>query len=149
MAFLPVGIPADIDMDTGAAEPDISTVEDWAEQTDYSDTCCDDVFEYRRVTVPRAMMSVVPRDRCMDESEWRSFGICMSRGWRHYDLHSPESNVLLFRRVRGTCPKTGQIPAEAQARMQERLAYIALVEQERQRIIDEKARQMEMMDECF
>ena len=63
-------------------------------------------------------------DRCMLESEWRCHGITMSRGWEHYDHHSPEANVLLFRRVIGTDPKTGLVPPQLMAKVQEREEYI-------------------------
>ncbi|CAE7021478.1 unnamed protein product, partial [Symbiodinium sp. KB8] len=88
-----------------------------AEETDYSDKYCDDIYEYRRVTVPRHLVPSLPginQGRTMEEWEWRQCGITMSRGWEHYDHHSPEANVLLFRRVLGTDPKTGQIPPQMQ-----------------------------------
>merc|ERR1719407_464857 len=112
----------------------------WKEETDYSEKYCDDVYEYRRVTVPRAMLQVLPVGRCMQESEWRAHGVTMSRGWEHYDHHSPEANVLLFRRVIGTDPKTGQIPASIAHKVAEREQYIAEVEQMRQQMVMEQAR---------
>jgi len=79
----------------------------------------------------------------MAEAEWRSHGITMSRGWQHYDHHSPEANVLLFRRVLGTDPKSGQIPPEMAEKVNKREAYIAELEQMRQRMIQEQARRQE------
>jgi len=83
----------------------------WKQETFYSDKYDDDVFEFRRVTVPRAMTMHFPRTgRTMTDPEWRRLGIVMSRGWEHYDIHSPEMNVLLFRRPRGTDGRTGEVP---------------------------------------
>merc|ERR1712045_203316 len=97
-----------------AMNPHPSEVQAWTEETDYSEKYCDDVYEYRRGTVPRGMLQLFPRDRCMAEHEWRQHGITMSRGWEHYDHHAPEANVLLYRRVLGTDPKNGQIPPDMQ-----------------------------------
>ncbi|GMR48626.1 hypothetical protein PMAYCL1PPCAC_18821, partial [Pristionchus mayeri] len=41
---------------------------------------------------------LVPKNRLMSESEWRSLGIQQSPGWVHYMIHPPERHVLLFRR---------------------------------------------------
>eukprot|EP00439_Symbiodinium_sp_Y106_P016538 s242_g2.t1 len=117
-----------------------------AEETDYSDKYCDDIYEYRRVTVPRHLVPSLPgisQGRTMEEWEWRQCGITMSRGWEHYDHHSPEANVLLFRRVLGTDPKTGQIPPQMQIKVAERLAYIEKLEQVRLQMIQEQARKQE------
>merc|ERR1719408_868084 len=111
------------------AAPGPEMVQAWKDETDYSEKYCDDVYEYRRVTVPRTMLPAVPNGRCMAEDEWRSRGITMSRGWEHYDHHSPEANVLLFRRVIGTDPKTGQIPASIMQKVLEREQYIVQLEQ--------------------
>uniref|UniRef100_A0A7S1WVJ5 Cyclin-dependent kinases regulatory subunit n=1 Tax=Alexandrium catenella TaxID=2925 RepID=A0A7S1WVJ5_ALECA len=125
--------------------PHPAQVQAWTEETDYSEKYCDDIYEYRRVTVPRAMLQIFPQGRCMAESEWRSHGITMSRGWQHYDHHSPEANVLLFRRVLGTDPKSGQIPPEMAEKVQKREAYIAELEQMRQRMAQEQARRQEQV----
>ncbi|CAE7834272.1 VPS54 [Symbiodinium sp. CCMP2592] len=62
-------------------------------------------------------------------------------------LHPPHlacpANVLLFRRVLGTDPKTGQIPPQMQIKVAERLAYIEKLEQVRQQMIQEQARKHE------
>merc|ERR1719198_310859 len=123
------GLPAPV--------PNRDQVQAWTEETDYSEKYCDDVYEYRRVTVPRGMLQVFPQGRCMAEAEWRAHGITMSRGWEHYDHHSPEANVLLFRRVLGTDPKTGRIPREMVERVARRNRYIAELEQMRQKMIME------------
>merc|ERR1719159_1891238 len=113
----------------GVAQPALTReqVAAWTEETDYSEKYCDDVYEYRRVTVPRSMLqaNVIPQGRTMTEDEWRRQGITMSRGWEHYDHHAPEANVLLFRRVIGTDPKTGQVPAAIMHKVNEREQYIA------------------------
>lgn len=125
------------------AAPNREQVQAWTDETDYSEKYCDDVYEYRRVTVPRAMLQVFPQGRCMVEPEWRAHGITMSRGWQHYDHHAPEANVLLFRRVLGTDPKTGNIPNQMAEQVAKREAYITQLEQERQRMILEQARRQE------
>lgn len=108
------------------------------EDIDYSDKYSDDVYEYRRVTVPRAMLQTFPQGRTMEEWEWRQHGIVMSRGWEHYDHHAPEANVLLFRRVLGTDPRTGLIPPKMALKVQQRLQYVQELEQARQRMIQER-----------
>eukprot|EP00929_Paragymnodinium_shiwhaense_P008067 TRINITY_DN111996_c0_g1_i1.p1 TRINITY_DN111996_c0_g1~~TRINITY_DN111996_c0_g1_i1.p1 ORF type:complete len:185 (-),score=33.10 TRINITY_DN111996_c0_g1_i1:153-707(-) len=119
------------------AEPPQEQVQAWGEETDYSEKYCDDIYEYRRVTVPRAMLQTLPQGRCMAESEWRAHGITMSRGWQHYDHHAPEANVLLFRRVLGTCPRTGAIPPAMAAKVEARDRYVREVEEARQRMMAE------------
>eukprot|EP00812_Abedinium_dasypus_P009212 NODE_2919_length_855_cov_255.543750.p2 GENE.NODE_2919_length_855_cov_255.543750~~NODE_2919_length_855_cov_255.543750.p2 ORF type:complete len:122 (-),score=39.35 NODE_2919_length_855_cov_255.543750:436-801(-) len=104
---------------------------------------CDDVYEYRRVTVPREMWEWLPKGRCMNESEWRFYGITMSRGWEHYDHHLPEGHVLLFRRILGTDPKTGSPSVEMMQKALERQRYVAELEEMRQRLIWEQARKRE------
>merc|ERR1719446_334957 len=117
------------------AAADAEQVQQWTEETDYSEKYCDDVYEYRRVTVPRMMVQAIPQGRTMNEAEWRHYGITMSRGWQHYDFHTPEANVLLFRRVLGTDPRTGEIPKDMIAKVEERNRYIAELEQGRQRML--------------
>ncbi|KAL5268190.1 hypothetical protein ACHWQZ_G002148 [Mnemiopsis leidyi] len=36
--------------------------------------------------------------RLMTEDEWRRLGVQQSRGWEHYMIHSPEPQILCFRR---------------------------------------------------
>eukprot|EP00927_Polykrikos_kofoidii_P001704 TRINITY_DN10663_c0_g1_i1.p2 TRINITY_DN10663_c0_g1~~TRINITY_DN10663_c0_g1_i1.p2 ORF type:complete len:200 (-),score=37.19 TRINITY_DN10663_c0_g1_i1:86-619(-) len=124
------------------AQPPVSAeqIRSWSDETDYSEKYCDDVYEYRRVTVPRGMLQVFPRGRPMFEAEWRGHGITMSRGWQHYDSHSPEANVLLFRRVLGTDPRTGDIPLEMMVKVEQRQRYIEELEEMRQRVLTEQQR---------
>jgi len=123
-------------------DPPLAQRQQWTEETDYSEKYCDDVYEYRRVTVPRGMLQVLPQGRCMSESEWRAQGITMSRGWEHYDHHSPEANVLLFRRVLGTDPKTGHAPAEMVEKVRAREAFTTELEELRQRMVAERVVQL-------
>lgn len=117
----------------------------WSEDIDYSDKYCDDIYEYRRVTVPRGLVSSFPQGRTMEEWEWRQHGIVMSRGWEHYDHHLPEANVLLFRRVLGTDPRTGVIPSNMASKVQQRNRYVQELEQARQRMIQEQAQREQFM----
>jgi len=128
--------------------PNPQQVAQWAEETDYSEKYVDDIYEYRRVTIPRTMLPLLPQGRTMEEWEWRKHGITMSRGWQHYDHHHPEANVLLFRRVLGTDPRTGNPPAEMLAKVQQRMCYIAELEQARQQMIQdlERKREQQMAD---
>ena len=119
--------------------PTASDMQSWTEEIDYSEKYYDDIYEYRRVTVPRSLFQFFPQGRCMTEAEWRCEGNMMSRGWQHYDQHSPEANVLLFRRVIGTCSKTGRIPPEMAAKVQEREQYIAELEKARQRMLSDRS----------
>lgn len=114
------------------------------EEIDYSDKYCDDIYEYRRVTVPREMVPTLPTGRTMEEWEWRQNGIVMSRGWEHYDQHLPEAHVLLFRRVIGTDPRTGEIPLNMAVKVQQRKQYVQELEQSRQRMMQERQESMGM-----
>ncbi|PAV62406.1 hypothetical protein WR25_05535 [Diploscapter pachys] len=64
----------------------------------YSNKYCDDEYEYRHVHVTKEVAKMIPKNRLMSESEWRSLGIQQSPGWVHYAIHAPERHVLLFRR---------------------------------------------------
>ena len=121
-------------------------ISELAEEIDYSDKCCDDIYEYRRVIVPRALVSALPQGRTMEEWEWRKNGIVMSRGWEHYDQHLPEANVLLFRRVLGTDPRTGEIPLNMAVKVQQRNQYVQELEQTRRRMIQERQESMGRME---
>lgn len=88
-----------------------------ADQIDYSDRYCDDVFEYRHVILPREIAKRLPKPmRLLTENEWRGLGVTQSRGWVHYEVHKPEPHILLFRRPIGTDGRTGLVdPTAAQA----------------------------------
>lgn len=107
-------------------------IEEYTEDIEYSEKYCDEVYEYRCVTVPRAMLPVFPQGRTMYDREWRERGIVMSRGWVHYDVHAPEQNTLLFRRPRHTDPRTGAAPEEIMVKVEERERQIAELEMLRQ-----------------
>lgn len=64
----------------------------------YSNKYEDDEFEYRHVHVTKDIAKLIPKNRLMSETEWRSLGIQQSPGWMHYMIHGPERHVLLFRR---------------------------------------------------
>eukprot|EP00397_Hematodinium_sp_SG-2012_P023417 GEMP01024326.1.p1 GENE.GEMP01024326.1~~GEMP01024326.1.p1 ORF type:complete len:126 (-),score=23.92 GEMP01024326.1:1910-2287(-) len=113
---------------------DAELLDCWAQETFYSDKYEDDVFEYRRVTVPRSMLQHMPPGRTMTDKEWRELGIVMSRGWEHYDLHPPELNVLLFRRPLGTDGRSGEMPPQMVEKVIERLKHVQDVENERWRL---------------
>lgn len=68
------------------------------EEIYYSDKYYDDIYEYRHVILPKEISKKDPKDHLLSEDEWRALGIMMSVGWIHYHRHSPEPNVLLFRR---------------------------------------------------
>lgn len=53
---------------------------------------------YRHVILPKELSEMVPKDRLLEESEWRALGITQSKGWRHYMKHTPEPHVLLFKK---------------------------------------------------
>uniref|UniRef100_A0A915MDX7 Cyclin-dependent kinases regulatory subunit n=6 Tax=Meloidogyne TaxID=189290 RepID=A0A915MDX7_MELJA len=71
----------------------------------YSSKYEDDEFEYRHVHVTKEVAKLVPHNRLMSESEWRSIGIQQSPGWIHYMIWPAERHILLFRR-----PKTRDHP---------------------------------------
>ena len=75
----------------------------------YSEKYADGDFEFRHVTLPKAiaknMFSLTNCARLLEEPEWRGLGVCMSPGWRHYEIHRPEPHILLFRR-RLTCDES-------------------------------------------
>ncbi|KAF8372249.1 cks-1, partial [Pristionchus pacificus] len=72
----------------------------------YSNKYEDDEYEYRHVHAPKEVTKLIPKNRLMSESEWRSLGIQQSPGWVHYMIHPPERHVLLFRRPLPKQPAT-------------------------------------------
>jgi cyclin-dependent kinase regulatory subunit CKS1 len=64
----------------------------------YSEKYFDDESEYRHVILPKELGKLVPRQRLMDEAEWRQLGVQQSVGWKHYMIHRPEPHILLFKR---------------------------------------------------
>lgn len=79
---------------------------------EYSEKYEDELFEYRHVVCPRHMAKegLIPKNRLMDDKEWRALGVTQSRGWMHYGIHKPEPHILLFRRPLGTNSRTGKAP---------------------------------------
>ena len=82
-------------------------------EIEYSEKYYDDSYEYRHVIIPKHIFEKMPRNHLLKEAEWRGMGISMSYGWVHYLIHNPEPFILLFRRPRGTDPKTGRIVIQA------------------------------------
>ncbi|KHJ81109.1 Cyclin-dependent kinase regulatory subunit [Oesophagostomum dentatum] len=90
----------------------------------YSNKYEDDEYEYRHVHVTKAssdLAKLIPKNRLMSETEWRSLGIQQSPGWVHYMIHGPERHVLLFRRPlpnkqQNAAGKTQQAPAQVGVR---------------------------------
>ncbi|CAO4375260.1 Protein CBR-CKS-1 [Caenorhabditis briggsae] len=72
----------------------------------YSNKYEDDEYEYRHVHVTKDVAKLIPKNRLMSETEWRSLGIQQSPGWIHYMIHGPERHVLLFRRPLPNAQKT-------------------------------------------
>jgi len=66
----------------------------------YSEKYTDETFEYRHVTIPKDLVKRMPK-RLMTEDEWRRLGVQQSRGWQHYLIHTPEPQILCFRRPKG------------------------------------------------
>lgn len=65
---------------------------------------------HRHVILPQEITRRLPNPmRLLKEDEWRGLGVQQSRGWEHYEIHKPEPHVLLFRRLLGTDPRTGQV----------------------------------------
>ena len=65
----------------------------------YSEKYFDDENEYRHVILPKEIGKLVPRNRLMDEAEWRQIGVQQSVGWVHYMIHVPEPHIIMFRRL--------------------------------------------------
>mmetsp|Transcript_80170 Transcript_80170/g.230148 ORF Transcript_80170/g.230148 Transcript_80170/m.230148 type:complete len:96 (+) Transcript_80170:90-377(+) len=87
----------------------------YPDEIEYSDKYADSTYEYRHVTLPKPiakeMIKLTSSRRLLEDQEWRGFGIQQSRGWQHYEIHKPEPHILLFRRLLGTDPITGQVAA--------------------------------------
>jgi cyclin-dependent kinase regulatory subunit CKS1 len=41
----------------------------------------------RHVILPKELSKQIPRDRLLNEQEWRQMGVQQSRGWMHYAIH--------------------------------------------------------------
>lgn len=93
---------------------------DLASRIDYSEKYFDDEYEYRHVTLPKELAKQLPKNRLLQENEWRGIGVQQSRGWAHYAIHRPEPHILLFRRHLGTDPTTGKVDPSLAREAQER-----------------------------
>lgn len=67
----------------------------------YSEKYYDDIYEYRHVVLPPEIANHLPKNRLLEENEWRALGVQQSRGWVHYAVHRPEPHIMLFRRPKG------------------------------------------------
>jgi hypothetical protein len=61
----------------------------------------DDAYQYRHVILDKDMAPLIPKNRLMDECEWRTLGIKQGPHWEHYLIHKPGrvsffSNVTLL-----------------------------------------------------
>jgi cyclin-dependent kinase regulatory subunit CKS1 len=83
-------------------------------QISYSEKSYDEHFEYRHVILPKDIARQMPKNRLLEEHEWRALGVQQSRGWVHYAIHKPEPHILLVRRPIGTDPQTGKITSGGQ-----------------------------------
>jgi cyclin-dependent kinase regulatory subunit CKS1 len=71
------------------------------EDVEYSEIYNDDTYEYRHVVITKFIFKFMPKNKLLEEKEWRSLCIQQSRGWEHYQIYSPEPHILLFRRPIG------------------------------------------------
>jgi cyclin-dependent kinase regulatory subunit CKS1 len=60
---------------------------DLASRIDYSEKYFDNEYEYRHVTLPKELAKQLPKNRLLQENEWRGIGVQQSRGWAHYAIH--------------------------------------------------------------
>ena len=49
----------------------------------------DGTYQYRHVILDKGMVSLIPKNRLMDECEWRALGIKQGAHWEHYLIHKP------------------------------------------------------------
>ena len=47
----------------------------------------------RHVILPKEISRMVPKGRLMTEAEWRGLGVQQSRGWMHYMVHDPGTEI--------------------------------------------------------
>ncbi|PFH61864.1 hypothetical protein XA68_15992 [Ophiocordyceps unilateralis] len=82
-------------------------LDEFIDSIHYSARYSDNVYEYRHVQLPKAMLKAIPKDyhdtskgtlKLLWEDEWRALGITQSLGWEHYEVHEPEPHILLFKR---------------------------------------------------
>ena len=90
----------------------------FTENIEYSEKYQDEVFEYKHVILTQEAYEKITRNKLLTENEWRALGIIQTRGWVHYSSFKPEPHILLFRRVIGTDPQTGEISNESQKKLE-------------------------------
>jgi hypothetical protein len=98
---------------------DLVAVPEWGERIEHCTAYQEDSYECKFVIVPPELLETIPSGRCMVESEWRSRGICQSRGWEHVDeerRHFGDKSrtfPLFFRRAYGSLVKHYKTPKRA------------------------------------
>ncbi|KAI9785842.1 MAG: Cyclin-dependent kinases regulatory subunit (Cell division control protein cks1) [Peltula sp. TS41687] len=110
---------ADIDYNRRNKKPRLLTeserqrLDEFTDMIHYSTRYSDDMYEYRHVQLPKAMLKQIPKDyfdpskgtlKLLWEDEWRGIGITQSLGWEHYEVHEPEPHILLFKRPKNYQP---------------------------------------------
>ncbi|CDK26931.1 unnamed protein product [Kuraishia capsulata CBS 1993] len=93
------------------SESERQRLSEFQDMIHYSVRYSTDEYEYRHVMLPKQMLKYLPKDyfnketgtlRLLAEEEWRSLGVMQSLGWVHYETHTPEPHILLFRRPLAT-----------------------------------------------
>lgn len=49
----------------------------------------DDTYQYRHVILDKEAVSLIPKNRLLEECEWRTLGIKQGPHWEHYLIHKP------------------------------------------------------------
>ena len=65
----------------------------------------DDAYQYRHVILDKEMVSAIPKNRLMEDCEWRALGIKQGPHWEHYLIHKPGKLHLLSL----SCPSSDRV----------------------------------------
>jgi len=57
----------------------------------------DDIYQYRHVILDKDLVPLIPKNRLMDECEWRALGIKQGPHWGH--LYLFKKHVFNFKRI--------------------------------------------------
>lgn len=63
----------------------------------YSEIYETEDYEYRHVTIPKAIAQDLPNRR-LTVHEWQSLNVDIDDLWENYMIHMPERHILLFRK---------------------------------------------------
>lgn len=88
----------------------------------FTDKIKDKFYEYRSVLLPRHKKEIfVNKYKCkiLSVEEVKELGIMQSKGWEHYLVYKPEPYVILFRRILGTNPETGEVDENTKKEVEE------------------------------